>query len=60
MEGNPKDGFSWNEAHIRPPRKEYVTEKYFSYFSIKMYVVGTNKNRPNETVLLSTQNTCLN
>ena len=35
-------------------------ENYFLYFSSKTYVVGTQKNRLNETVLLSTQNTCLN
>ena len=35
------------------------TRKLFSYFSIKIYVVGTQKSRLNETVLLSTQNTCL-
>ena len=34
--------------------------KSFLYFSSKTYVVGTQKNRLNETVLLSTQNTCLN
>ena len=34
--------------------------KLFSLFSSKTYVVGTQKNRLNETVLLSTQNTCLN
>ena len=34
--------------------------KLFLYFSSKTYVVGTQKNRLNETVLLSTQNTCLN
>ena len=34
--------------------------KLFSYFSTKTYVVGTRKNRLDETVLLSTQNTCLN
>ena len=38
--------------------EESVTEKWFSYFSTKTYVVGTQKNRPNETVLLSTQNIC--
>ena len=37
-----------------------VTENYFSCFSTKTYVVGTQKNRLDETVLLSTQNTCLN
>ena len=35
-------------------------ENYFSYFSTKTYVVGTKKNRLNETVLFSTQNICLN
>ena len=45
-----------------PPLKLQVAifENYFSYFSTKTYVVGTQKNRLNETVLLSTQNTCLN
>ena len=33
-----------------------VTKIYFSYCSTKTYVVGTQKNRLNETVLLSTQN----
>ena len=33
---------------------------YFLYFSSKENVVVTQKNRLNETVLLSTQNTCLN
>ena len=35
-------------------------ENYFPYSSTKTYVVGAQKNRLNETVLLSTQNTCLN
>ena len=30
----------------------------FFYFSTKTYVVGTQKKRLNETVLLSTQNIC--
>ena len=34
--------------------------KLLSYFSIKTYVVGTQKNRLNETVLFSTHNICLN
>ena len=42
--------------HIRPPDK-CVLQKYFLYFSSKTYVVGAKKNRLNETVLLSTQNT---
>ena len=40
-------------------KSECETDNYFSYFSTKTYVVGTQKNRLNETVLLSTQNTCL-
>ena len=35
---------------------ECVTEIYFFYFSTKTYVVGTQKNHLNVTVLLSTQN----
>ena len=46
--------------HIQAPRYGCVTKNYFSYFSMKTYVVGTQKNRLIETVLLSTQNTCLN
>ena len=43
-------------------RLQCVIENYISYmyFLTKTYVVGTQKNRFNETVLLSTQNTCLN
>ena len=33
------------------------TLKLISYFSSQAYVVGTQKNRLNETVLLSTHNT---
>ena len=44
----------------RPPDKSVQLKNYFSYFSTKTYVVGTQKNRLNETVLLSTQNICLN
>ena len=40
-------------------RLDSVYQKnYFSYFSTKTFVVGTQKNRLNETVLLSTQNIC--
>ena len=35
-------------------------ENYFPYSSTKTYIVGAQKNCLNETVLLSTQNTCLN
>ena len=38
---------------------ECLTENKFSYFSTKTYVVGTQKNRLIETVLLSIQNKCL-
>ena len=38
--------------------KELAKKIYLSYFSSKTYVVGTQKNRLNETVLLSTQNIC--
>ena len=37
-----------------------MRNRFFSYFLRKTYVVGTQKNRLDETVLLSTQNTCLN
>ena len=33
---------------------------FYSYFSNKTYVVGTHKNRLNEAVLMSSQNTCFN
>ena len=38
-------------------RSGSVKKKIF-YFSTKTYVVGTQKNRLNETVLLSTKNKC--
>ena len=44
----------------RPPGSEWVIKYKFSYSSPKTYVVGDQKNRLNETVLLSTQNKCLN
>ena len=54
------NSFSWLKV-VRPGLQIRVgTGKLFSYFSTKTYVVGTQKNRLNETVLLSTQNTCLN
>ena len=33
-----------------------MIKNYFSHFSTKLYVVGTQKKRLNETVLLSTHN----
>ena len=49
-------------AHVRTSgfQIKSVIANYFSYFSTKTYVVGTQKNRLNETVILSTDNTCLN
>ena len=41
---------------IRP--LECVAKNYFFYLSTKTFVVGTQKNRLNEAVLLSTQNIC--
>ena len=41
-----------------PLNKCGVNVDYFDYFSNKTYVVGTQKNRLNETVLLSTKNIC--
>ena len=37
-----------------------VFENYVSYFLTKTSVVGTQKKRLNETVLLSIQNACIN
>ena len=42
------------------PQIRVSNEKLFSYFSTKTYVVGAQKNRLTDTVLLSTLNTCLN
>ena len=37
------------------PLAKCLPKNKFSYFSNKTYVVGTQKNRLNDTVLLSTQ-----
>ena len=53
----------WNAGilrHFRPQDKSAYWKIIFFYFSSKTYVVGTQKNCLNKTVLLSTQNTCLN
>ena len=42
----------------RASRYECLVKIYFSYFSNKMYDVGTLMNHLNEMVLLSTQNKC--
>ena len=43
---------------VSPLVKGAYQKNIFFYFSTKTYVVGTQKNRLNETVLLSTQNIC--
>ena len=50
---------SENNLEVRTLVKS-AYQKIFSYFSTKTYVVGTQKNLLDETVLLSTQNICLN
>ena len=47
-------------CQITGPQLRVRTGKIIYYFSTKTYVLGTQKNRLIETVLLSTQNTCLN
>ena len=42
------------------PQTRVHDRKSLSYFSTITYVVGTQKNRLDEMVLLSTLNTCLN
>ena len=39
-------------------KSAFTYRKIISYISTKTYVVDTQKNRLNETVLLSTQNIC--
>ena len=48
-----------SDYNLQASRLKCVFEKYFTYFSIKTHVVGTQKKVSYETVLLSTQNTCL-
>ena len=38
--------------------KSVVPKKVISYFSTKIYVVGTEKNHLEDPVLLNTQNIC--
>ena len=38
--------------------KERVPTKNLFFLFLKIYVVGTQKNRLNETILLGTQNIC--
>ena len=48
-----------NDIESRPPDKSAYWKIIF-FISHPKHVVGTQKNRLNETVLLSIQNTCLN
>ena len=47
-----------SKAYVRPLVKSVYQKKIFCQFSTKTYVVGTQKNRLNEAVLLGTQNIC--
>ena len=51
-----KGAYCVGEHFVDP---QCVMEIYLSYFSTKTYVVGIQKDRLTETVLLSSQNTCL-
>ena len=52
--------FTWAYTDFRSPDKSaYLSENCFSYFSTKTYVVGTQKNRLDETVF-EHPNTCFN
>ena len=48
-----------NKTIVRPPDKNTYLKINFLIFQPK-HVVGTQKNRLNEMVLLSSHNTCLN
>ena len=52
-------GMSSNRLKQVNPRLKIEVREVFSYFSIKMHVVGTRKNRLVETVLSNAQNMCL-
>ena len=47
-------------VQARPPDKSVYRKSIFFVSRPKPMYMGTQKNRLNETVLLSTQNTCLN
>ena len=49
---------SFSQTKIGYKEGKSSATEIFSYFSTKTYVVGTQKNRLNETVHLSTQNIC--
>ena len=45
-------------GHYQASSLVCLIKNKFAYFSTKTYVVGTQKNRLDETVLLSTQHIC--
>ena len=47
---------AWELWTVKAFSEECVLKEINSYFSTKTYVLGTEKNHLNETVLLSTQN----
>ena len=51
----PVGKYQFTMACIKGFSYECVPSSQLSYFSTKTYVVGTQKNRRNETVLLSTK-----
>ena len=58
FQGLTSQNFYKDDAFLSKTGRQLRVRKgnYFSYFSIKTYVVGTQKNRLTETVLLNTQN----
>ena len=50
----------WFDSDVRPTDKSLYLIIIFFISQPKKNVVGTQKNRLNEMVLYSTQNTCLN
>ena len=46
--GGPELAVFDKVSYNRTPDKSVYWKKYFSYFSTKLYVVGTQKNRLNE------------
>ena len=57
-ENGIKKSIPWDQTVIQNFSYESVMKNWFSYFSTKTDVVGTQKDRLNETVHLSTQNMC--
>ena len=46
------------QINIHAPRLVVRNQKHIFKYSTQTYVVGTQKSRPDETVLWSTQNMC--